>query len=102
MRLALPTEPQRVVRDELVRCETVVQLDDANLITALAVPEPSKGKNFICTVLGHGVAHNIHRAARLEGGRIIGCQSLANDFYGLVFKLVRMYECFGGHNAASG
>ena len=85
----------------LVRREAVVQLDDANLITTLAIPETSKGEHFICAVLGHRVAHHIHRTTRLEGGWIVGCQSLTNDLYGLVFQAMPTHETLGRHDAAS-
>ena len=119
VRLAMLTEAKSIVGEKLpavsprsggmsemsesylVRREAVVQLDDANLITALAIPEPSKGEHFICAVLGHRVAHHIHRTARLEGGRIVGCQSLTNDLYGLVFQAMLAYKALGRHDAAS-
>ena len=119
VRLAMLTEAKSIVGEKLpavsprsggmsemsesylVRREAVVQLDDANLITTLAIPEPSKGEHFICAVLGHRVAHHIHRTTRLEGGRIVGCQSLTNDLYGLVFQAMLAYKALGRHDAAS-
>ena len=119
VRLAMLTEAKSIIREKLspvrprsggmgdisdsylVRREAVVQLDDANLITTLAIPEPSKGKHFICAVLGHGVAHDIHRAARLKGGRIIGRQSLTNDLYGLIFQAMLAHEVLGRYDATS-
>ena len=119
VRLAMLTEAKSIVGEKLpavsprsggmsemsesylVRREAVVQLDDANLITTLAIPEPSKGEHFICAVLGHRVAHHIHCTTRLEGGRIVGCQSLTNDLYGLVFQAMLAYKALGRHDAAS-
>lgn len=86
----------------LVRGEAVVQLDYANQVSTFTLFETCLCKGLVGGIFGHRVAHELHCTLAFECSWEISRESLGDDFYGLVFKLVRMYKRLGGHNAASG
>ena len=58
-------EPQRVVRDQLVGRETVVQLADLEVFR----PESRSRIQSVCCAARHFEADEVHRAARIESAR---------------------------------
>lgn len=102
MRLTRFTQPKRIIRDKLVCGETIMQLYDADLVSAFARRKASVCEDLVGTDLGHGVPSNGHGALAFKSGGVIGDEGLGNYLDGLVLELVRVHEGFRGDYVASG
>lgn len=75
-----------------------MQLHDPDL----APISPGGGEGLVGGGLGHAVADDLHGALALEGGGGVGDHALGDDLDGLILKVVRVDEGFGGDDATGG
>jgi len=100
--LILLAQSQGGVRDQLVRREAVMELNNANLVTALPRCEAGVGKDAVSAGLGHGVADDVHGRLAFKSGGPVGGEVLGDDFDGLVLEAVFVDKVFGGDDAGCG
>jgi hypothetical protein len=96
------TQSQSRIGDELVRRETVMQFNNADLVTSLTVSETGILEAFISSGFRHTPANDFHRTVTLENSRVVGFEGLRYNFDSLVFQFVFVYKVFRGNDAASG
>lgn len=96
VRLAVRTQPQRVVRHELVRREAVVQFHDADVVAACA----GLLEDGVREAARHPEAYKGHRAHAVERARVVCAHRLRGNLDRLVLELVRAHEGLGGDDAA--
>lgn len=86
---------------DLVRSEAVVQLQNTDLVSALALSEPGILEYLVRADLRHVVPHDLHGTGAFECLRTVGSQCLRDDFNGLVFEAVGVNKVLRSHDDAS-
>ena len=86
----------------LVRSKAIVQLDDTDQISALALPKPSLLEHRIRTPLRHTVTDDVHRALPVKRVRAVRRQRLGDDLDRLVLEPVLVHEVLRGDDTARG
>ena len=92
--VALLGEAERLVGDQLVGGEAVVQLDDVDVLRG----DLGLLVGLVGGLLGHVVAHDLDRVAVGERGGHVGDHRLADDLHRLVPQVVLVHEALAGHD----
>jgi hypothetical protein len=95
-------QSQSRIGDELIRRETVMQFDNADLVSSFTVSETGILEAFISSRFRHAPANNFHRTVALENSRVIGLEGLRYNFDSLIFQFVFVYKAFRGNDATGG
>jgi len=97
LRLAFLAQAERLVREELVRGEAVVELDDLDLVGA----DAGLLVDLLRAGLRHVVADHLDHRVLLEGRRIVGRHRLRCDVHGLG-DVVLLREVVGAQHGRGG
>jgi hypothetical protein len=76
----------RIGGAHLVGCKAIVQLNDCNLVSPLAPPEPRLREDLVGTSPCHGKPDELHCSPGLKCFDTIGHQCIPRDLYRLILQ----------------